>query len=223
VTGRASGPTNGLKVPEEPIAWTPEWVEWGWMRYRRFMLRMEYEGGTLWDLEGRLLDEVGTLLSERRGIFLDELQQVAAWRRMRRVKLELVDEDFLLAASKVAFWQNTPNHLRHLILMLVKGVGLQLASAVMKLYDRFNFAIIDPNIKRSLQVLGRWQGQLSPGEVAWDDPSGYGYFGFVRTCLQFASDLGVDLCSLERALWQWAEDCKRQRRILMLDQWRQLS
>jgi hypothetical protein len=198
-----------------------EWVEFGWRRYRSHMKTINVGNETYWDLEQRLLEEVGTLLSEKRPIRIDELLDSAKWRQIQsQYWIEKNEEKFIEAVSKLAFDKDAANFLRHHILMILKGVGLQLASGIVTMYDRFTFTPLDARTKAALKALGKWE-EIDPNiDMPWDHASGHGYLKYCESLRRWAAELGVDLRNLDRALYQWHFDSEASKsQGLSFDEW----
>jgi|GEM_PF-5609331 hypothetical protein len=208
----------------ENLVWTPEWVEFGWLRYRSYTKTIFIGDESLWDLESRLLDEVGSLLSERRPIKVEELCDAARWRGLQSLNwIQSNDPKFIQEISRLAFDKDAANFLRHHILMILKGVGLSLASAVVTMYDQYNFTVIDARSKASLKALNKWPEKDPEKEIAWDHPSGHGYMEYVSMMRYFAGELYCELRNLERALWQWHRDSEASKRgFLDLNTWQEI-
>lgn len=204
--------------------WSKEWVEFGWLRYRSYTKGIQIGGESLWDLESRLLDEVGSLLSERRPIRVEELCDAARWRGLQSLYwIEQNEPKFIEAVSRLAFDKDAPNFLRHHVLMILKGVGLSLASAVVTMYDQYTFTVIDSRTKGALKALGKWPDKDPEKEMPWDHPSGHGYMEYVEMMRYFAGDMLCELRNLDRALWQWHRDSEESKQgFLTLEDWQRL-
>lgn len=78
-------------------------------------------------------------------------------------------------------------------LFRLRGVGIPVASAILAMVDPNRYTIID---FRALESLG----------IVRSEDSLDFYLEYLRRCREIAREHGVDLRTLDRALWQWSKD-----------------
>lgn len=146
----------------------------------------------LGDLERSLLTEDGPRIRERGHATLDELTKIVRWKSNRTTGyIQRNDPDDVPAITEATF--RAPEHLRHRILRALHGVGTPVASAVLTVWDPAWHTVTDRNAYSSLRELGAPVDEFD------------GYPDYNAWCRQRAEALGVELRTLDRALWKWAD------------------
>lgn len=143
-------------------------------------------------VELRLLDEVGPTVRERGFYELGELAEVAGWKTQRsksRIAGNLPED--VRDITGLAF--SAPEHVQHRVLTLLDGVRVPTATALLAVVFPDRHTILDA---RSTEALARL--------AAWDGAGGYR--SYLDVCRRLAAGAGVDLRTLDRALWRWSKD-----------------
>ncbi len=143
--------------------------------------------------EAELFDELGPAVAARGYYTRDELMQVGEWKSPRaKSYLARNPDSDIEDISRLAL--AAPERLRHRILVLLGGVGIPMASALLTVADPYRFTVID---YRAIETL-RAYGEL---DVRW--PS---YSSYRALCRDLADRTATDLRTLDRALWQWSKE-----------------
>lgn len=142
-------------------------------------------------LEVRLLEEVHPVVAERGHLTRDELIDIASWKSRRTSSLIARNtEADVVDITRTAF--AAPDRLRHRVLTLLHGVQVPMASAVLTVWQPDRYTVIDRRAVASLRRLGLWT----------DHDHWPSYPTYCDLCVDEAARLGVDLRTLDRALWE---------------------
>jgi hypothetical protein len=143
------------------------------------------------DDEVRLIDEVGSAVRARGWFEPDEFAAVAAWKTPRskpRVAANAADD--VRAITRLAL--TAPEHLQHRVLTLLQGVQEPTATALLAVVLPERHTVFDVRAADALARVGEWDGLG-------------GYPAYLAACRRVARRTGVDLRTLDRALWQWSK------------------
>lgn len=142
--------------------------------------------------EPRLLDKVGPVARARGFYEPDELAAVAAWKTPRsKSRIAANTAADVRDITRMAF--SAPEHLQHRVLTLLDGVQQPTATALLSVAFPDRHTIVDFRTRGALARLGEWDGAG-------------GYLPYLRVCRRLAENAGVDLRTLDRALWRWSRD-----------------
>jgi hypothetical protein len=159
----------------------------GWVRTwaDRYIARMG-------DTELHLLEAVGPAVAARGHYEPDELAAVACWKtprsQSRIASNPAADVRDITSAAFLA-----PERLQHRVLTLLDGVRVPTATALLTVALPNRHTIIDVRSTEALGRLGAWDGTG-------------GYRPYLEVCRRLASQLDVDLRTLDRALWRWSKE-----------------
>lgn len=146
--------------------------------------------------EVELLEVVGPAASARGHYEPDELVRVARWKTPRsQSRIAANAPDDMRDVTSMAFC--APDRFQHRVLTLLAGVGVPTATALLAVAFPGRHTILDFRGTEALRRLGEWDG------------SG-GYVAYLDVCRGLAGRLGVDLRTLDRALWRWSKDGYRE-------------
>lgn len=146
--------------------------------------------------ERELLEDIGPTVAARGFYMRSEFLKVGQWKSprsmtyMKRNSGEDI-EDVTRAALAA------PERLQHRFLVILNGVGVKMASALLMVVDPSRFTVFD---YRALETLEH-HGELGKGFNPEDYPS------YLHLCRALATRVGTNLRTLDRALWQWSKDC----------------
>jgi len=138
----------------------------------------------------------GPSIKERGYLTLKELKEFVTWKTRNRATwcCEYNDEDFVEEVSRVSL-STTNEQLRIEALTLLHGVDYPVASSILHLVFGNDHPIQDVRALESLDMKRR------KGERKFEFWTRY------RTrCLEIADQCGVDMRTLDRALWQYSKD-----------------
>jgi len=129
----------------------------------------------------------------REGDFsLSNLKIIVAWKSVRRIDLINKNTDYEIAdALRLALEAKEPRSAMA-VLVGLQGVGEPMASSILTAIDPEKYTVID---YRALEALGVTV------------PNNYFEFyllHYLTECKRLASEAGVSLRELDRALWQWS-------------------
>jgi hypothetical protein len=124
-----------------------------------------------------------------------DLLTVAQWKAPRAVpKIAMNEEALIIDATRGAL--ATPHErLRIGTLTLLHGVGYPMASVILHWYHTDRYPIVD---YRALWSLGR---KTPPAFYTFDF-----WMSYVTCCRQLAAAAGVDMRTLDKALWQYSKE-----------------
>lgn len=143
--------------------------------------------------EDHLLSVIGGQVRARGEYTRDEFLQVGRWKSARATSYLAKNSDEMIAAV-TRTGLAAPTLIKHRVLTILSGVGVPMASALLTIWNPDEFTVIDV---RAISTL-RAAGLLHPG--AHLPP----YVQYLDLCRRLALDIGADLRSLDRALWQWS-------------------
>ena len=86
-----------------------------------------------------------------------------------------------------------PERLQHRLLTLLDGVRVPTATALLAIALPDRHTVLDVRSTEALSRLGWWDGAG-------------GYRRYLDVCQRLAERAGVDLRTLDRALWRWSKD-----------------
>lgn len=140
------------------------------------------------EVEPKLISVVGPAVAHRGHYEPDELAAVARWKTPRsqsRVASNTVDDVLDITSTALA----APERVQHRVLTLLIGVGIPTATALLAVVIPDRHTVLDVRSTESLRRLGEWDGAG-------------GYEVYLQVCRRLATRLGVDLRTLDRALWR---------------------
>lgn len=143
--------------------------------------------------EERLLQEDSPRIRDRGYFTRDEFLRVGEWKLNRRGyrRREQATEEEVEALTRCAL--SAPPGYEMSILALLPGVGRGVASAMLTVWRPDYHTVIDWRAEETLRLDGHFQG-MQENRVP--------YSVYRQTCHGLASELGVHLRDLDRALWQ---------------------
>lgn len=148
------------------------------------------------NLEPRLLGEVGQAVRARGYYEPDEFATVAGWKTPRSKKrIAANSAEDVRDVTRLAF--TAPDRFQHCVLTLLDGVGVPTATALLTVVFPDRHTVIDVRSTEALARLGCWDGAG-------------GYRAYLEVCRRLAGEAGVDLRTLDRALWRWSKDGYRE-------------
>lgn len=122
------------------------------------------------------------------------LETIVRWKSPRRLKLISENSDLEISdALHLAICAAEPRS-AFAVLMGLRGVGTPMASAILTAIDQEHYTVID---YRALQTLG-------VPEVETD--LNFYLLDYLPECKRLAHEAGVDLRTLDRALWSWSKE-----------------
>jgi hypothetical protein len=146
--------------------------------------------------ERDLFDKVGPVMRETGFGTAAQVGAIVAWKSPRtRTYFKRNDPQDVADLTRLAF--AAPPHLRHRVLGLLHGVAPRVASAILTVYDPDQFTVFDFRAVESLHKLGH----LDSPRVAEIT-----YIRHVEECRSLATECGLPLRDLDRALWKWSKD-----------------
>jgi len=143
-------------------------------------------------VEPRLLAEVGPAVRARGFYEPGELAEVAGWKTQRsKSRIAGNSPDDVRDITALAF--SAPERVQHRVLTLLDGVRVPTATALLAVVFPDRHTILDVRSTEALARLGVWDGAS-------------GYRTYLDACRRLADGAGVDLRTLDRALWRWSKD-----------------
>lgn len=150
-----------------------------------------YEAG-MPEEEIRLFDVVGPAVRARGHFEPEELRAATAWKTKRsRSRVARNSDDDIRDITRTAL--AAPERLQHRILCLLSGVQVATATALLAVALPDRHTVMDVRSIEALRRLDEWDGAG-------------GYPAYLEVCRRLAADAGVDLRTLDRALWRWSKD-----------------
>jgi hypothetical protein len=119
---------------------------------------------------------------------------VCYWKTPRsKPRCERNSADVVVEATRIAL-STSAEELRVGVLQCLDGVGLSTASAILHLCHRDRYPLLD------FRALWSWGFDVEPSHTheLWMD--------YVHQCRRLAQEQGVDMRTLDRALWQYAKN-----------------
>ena len=146
-----------------------------------------------WVREQHLID-LKDKIQARGHLTKDELRKIAGWKSLRRVALTLENtDDFIKETTQTAF-TTTDDWTKLLTLTQLRGIGQPTASAILHLYDKEQYPILDIH---ALWAVGRqWKKRVK--YPFWPD--------YVQFCRDIANRNDVSMRELDRALWKYSSN-----------------
>ena len=132
---------------------------------------------------------------QRRGYLTkDELHEIARWKSHRRAALTLKNTaDFIKEITEMAFTV-TDDWTKLLTLTQLHGIGQPTASAILHLFDRKEYPILDIH---ALWSIG----------LPWTARTSYSFWTeYIEFCRDIANRNSVSMRDLDRALWKYSYD-----------------
>jgi hypothetical protein len=143
-------------------------------------------------LEPRLLDEVGPSVQARGFYEPAELTEVARWKTQRsKSRIASNPPEDVRDITRLAL--SAPDRVQHRVLTLLDGIRVPTATALLTVVFPERHTILDVRSTEALGRLGAWDGTG-------------GYRTYLDICRRLADGAGVDLRTLDRALWRWSKD-----------------
>ena len=166
------------------------------------MFTLQFDQGKVRALAARYAYETDSFIvdgiapaARSRGYYTrDEFVRVCRWKTPRSQPLvESNDAALVEEATRVAL-SVVGETLRVGILMMLSGVSLPTASVLLHFAHRDPYPIID------YRALEAWGVTVRP-------PYAFPlWMSYVDACRQLASDTGLDMRTIDRALWQWSKE-----------------
>jgi len=131
---------------------------------------------------------------------LTNLDEIAKWKSPRSIRHVLKNSAAdVEEALRVAVSAKT-DRTAMAVLIGLRGIDVPVGSAVLSMIDPERFTIVD---FRALAALGVARRAA---------PSIDFYLEYLVRCRQLASDYGVSMRTLDKAMWQWSKESKKERR-----------
>ena len=129
-----------------------------------------------------------------------ELHTIARWKSPRRAALTVENtDDFITQITEEAF-TSTDDRTKLLTLTQLQGIGQPTASAILHLYDQRDYPILDIH---ALWSVGR----------QWKKRTSYPFWPeYIEFCRDLASRNNICMRHLDRALWRFSFDHRKQER-----------
>lgn len=135
-----------------------------------------------------VFNEVSPRVAERGFYDLDDLLAVGTWKAGRaKGYLARNEDDDVRAITKAAL--AAPDHLKHRFLTILHGVQQPMASALLTAWDSERFTVYDVRAMATLRA----HGVVTSSYLAYPE--------YLAQCRELAADLGIDLRTLDRALF----------------------
>ncbi len=133
--------------------------------------------------------------AQRQGhITREQLLQICYWKTPRAAgKAEPNDDAFVREVTRIAFG-TTQERVRIQILTMLAGVGWPTASAILHYTISEDYPILDVRALWSLEMERTTANYTFP---LWD--------AYIKECRRIASNAGVSVRTLDKALWQYAK------------------
>lgn len=163
-----------------------------------FTLRFPENEVQLWSSrypveEDARVEEISSRVRSRGYFTKEEFLALCRWKTHRTKKrCAENDEDFVRAVTQTAL-STTNERLRIEVLTLLKGVGWATASVILHFGSTDPYPILD---SRALSSLG----------VEQDSYDYSLWWSYVQCCRRLASQLGIPMRELDRALWQYSKE-----------------
>ena len=144
--------------------------------------------------KGQYLVDLKSKVQERGYLTKEELHDIARWKSHRRAKLTLENtDDFIKDITKSAFTA-IDDWAKLLTLTQLQGVGEPTASAILHLFDKGQYSLLD--------IHALWSVGLE-----WKTRASYPFWlEYIEFCREIANRSGVSMRELDRALWKFSSD-----------------
>ncbi|MDE0688471.1 MAG: hypothetical protein OXI61_09925 [Candidatus Poribacteria bacterium] len=153
----------------------------------------EYQGASYREREQQVI-ELQDDIQQRGYLTKDDLHTVAYWKSHRRAALTLENSDAFIEEVTTQAFTSTDDWEKLLVLTKLRGIGQPTASAILHLYDKGQYPILDV---RALWSVGL-EGETGPSYPFWLE--------YIAFCRDIANRNGVDMRTLDRALWFYSYD-----------------
>ena len=152
-----------------------------------------------WTKEQYLVD-LKSEVQERGYLTKEELHDIARWKSPRRANLTLKNtDDFIKDITKSAF-AATDDWTKLLTLTQLQGVGEPTASAILHLFDKGQYPLLD--------IHALWSVGLP-----WKKRTSYPFWlEYIEFCHEIANRNNVSMRELDRALWKFSSDYSKTKR-----------
>ena len=132
---------------------------------------------------------------QRRGYLTkDDLHTIAYWKSHRRAALTLENADAFIEEITTQALTSTDDWGKLLALTKLRGIGQPTASAILHLYDKGQYPILD--------VRALW----SVGDRGRNYYHSWLWLEYIAFCRDIANRNGIDMRTLDRALWFYSYD-----------------
>jgi len=151
--------------------------------------------------EVHLLNVVGRSATKRGHFTVDELVKVAKWKSARaagRVGSNSQRDVMVLTSAALS----APAGYQHLILTLLKGVQVRMASAILTVVSPRRDTMMDVRALGAIERLTQ-RGEITQPLSAYGQPHLPPYMEYRDICTATAKAVGCPLRDLDRALWAW--------------------
>lgn len=147
-----------------------------------------------WDAEIYMLDHYPQSFQDAGCISdPDQLEAIVLWKFPINVRhTRELSSERIRAVTKRAFAETEPRAMATELTDL-KGIGPSIATAILTFYDPEQYTVMDPRATSALVDLDRWSFP-SKAKLGF-------YDSYLQTCRELATDLGLSLRDLDRALW----------------------
>ena len=153
----------------------------------------EYQGEKYWAREQEIIGRRGDI--QRRGYLTkEELFRVAYWKSHRKAKLTLENPNGLIKEVTKQAFTSTDDWGKLCALTELRGIGQPTASAILHLYDKGQYPILDIHALWSVG-LEKKQRHAYP---FWPE--------YIAFCRDIANRNRMDMRTLDRALWRYSYD-----------------
>ena len=133
-------------------------------------------------------------IQKRGHLTKDELYQVAYWKSPRRSKLVLENSDEAIEKVTADVFVSENDNDKLLELTKLKGIGEPIASAILHFYYKGKYPILD--------IHALWSSGLE-----WMNRNSYPFWvEYIQFCRGLAERNGVDMRTVDRALWLFSVD-----------------
>jgi hypothetical protein len=154
----------------------------------RIAARYEYSGG-----DGNLIRLRPTIMT-RRCLLKEELKQLALWKSPRSSgRIENNQEEYVKEVTLFALSASTERAIIE-VLTLLDGVQWPTASVILHFFHRNPYPVLD---YRALWSLSLKLPKCYSFEFWW---------AYVEYCRELSSRNGVDMRTLDKALWQYSKE-----------------
>ena len=143
--------------------------------------------------------------AKKRGYLLkNEFLELCVWKSPRpKKRFESNDEDVINYITKTAFDANCPESIRINILTLLNGVKHRVASAIL------HMVCLEEGVSKDYPIMD-FRALATLGYKMTDTDRRYEesefWIEYTKYCRRVAQEYGVDLRTLDRALWQYSKE-----------------
>jgi hypothetical protein len=153
-------------------------------------------------LEDRLLTSIGPAAKTRGYLTKNDLEQIGTWKSRGRNNHLLNSNTDADIETLTGMALGAPDHLRHCVLSILDGVRTPMASAILTVVDPDRFTVIDVRAIAAFDDLRRL-GLVGPSLLLHKEGQFPPYHEYLECCRRMASEFGIGLRTLDRALWKW--------------------